>query len=214
MEGKHEQFEAIYTDYLKRIEELDLGQKARVVGGEINNSELVLPFLGKYYRISKDHLLDTEGKRPLHAVIVVLCQYLLLSPGEPVQDEDVGDWLSFRDFKDAAPFAGAFVSNVEKNIIQHFQGRLESLKWASEQIQGYEPDTGLSYDLIRVFPALPRMDLMLLFNDMDEEFPAECKVLFPDTADKYLDMECLAMAGWLLADYLRLQAGGKEMSIM
>ena len=212
MEGKQEQFETIYKDYLTRIGDLDLSQKARVVGGEINNSELVLPFLGNNYRISRDYVLDTEGKSPLHAVIVVLCQYLLLSPEEPVQYG--GEWLSFRDFKDAAPFAGAFVSNVEKNIIRHFQGRLEILISACQNLQGYEPDTGLSYDLVRVFPALPRMDVMLLFNDMDEEFSAECKVLFPENANVYLDMECLAMIGWLLADYLRLQAGGEEMSIM
>ncbi|MFW6415349.1 MAG: DUF3786 domain-containing protein [Thermodesulfobacteriota bacterium] len=212
METRFEQFETIYADYLSRIRDLDLKQKSRIVGGEMNQSELVLPLLGREFRISPEYLLDSRGRRPLHAEVVILCQYLLLSPQEPVQYG--GEWVSFRDFKDAAPFAGAFVTNVEQNIVNHFQGRLDSLRLASEKLQGYEPDTGLSYDLIRVFPALPRMDVMLLFNDMDEEFPAECKVLFPETANMYLDMECLAMIGWLLADYLRLQAGAQEMSIM
>jgi hypothetical protein len=36
---------------------------------------------------------------------------------------------------------------------------------------------------------------LLLFNDKDDEFPAQCSVLFERRAQKFLDMECLAMVG-------------------
>jgi hypothetical protein len=44
---------------------------------------------------------------------------------------------------------------------------------------------------------------LLLFNDADKEFAAQCMVLFERGADKYLDMECLAMVGMLLFEYLK-----------
>ena len=49
-------------------------------------------------------------------------------------------------------------------------------------------------------PALPRIPLLLLFNDADDEFAAQCAILFERRADRYLDMECLAIIGSLLAD--------------
>jgi hypothetical protein len=51
-------------------------------------------------------------------------------------------------------------------------------------------------------PALPRIPILLLFNGADEEFPARCPMLLDRRAGKYLDMECLAIAGWALSAYL------------
>ena len=59
----------------------------------------------------------------------------------------------------------------------------------------------------RRFRALPRVPLLLLFNDADEEFPAEARILFRANAERILDMECLAILGWLLSSKLIKQAG-------
>jgi hypothetical protein len=56
--------------------------------------------------------------------------------------------------------------------------------------------------------------LLLLFNDEDEDFPAQCSLLFQRRAEKFLDMECLAIIGWLLADSLTQAAGLGERSVM
>jgi hypothetical protein len=53
-----------------------------------------------------------------------------------------------------------------------------------------------------VFEALPRVRIYLIFNDADEDFPADCSLLFEKQAAKYLDMECLAMIGMVLAERL------------
>ena len=52
------------------------------------------------------------------------------------------------------------------------------------------------------FDVLPRIPLLLLFNDADEDFPAHCSVLFEKRADTFLDAECLAIAGRLLFNKL------------
>jgi hypothetical protein len=58
------------------------------------------------------------------------------------------------------------------------------------------------YEVTMRLPALPRIPILLLFNGADEEFPARCTMLFERRAEKYLDMECLAITGWALSAYL------------
>jgi hypothetical protein len=53
------------------------------------------------------------------------------------------------------------------------------------------------------FTALPQIPVSMLFKDADEEFVARCAVLFERRAENYLDMECLAMVGMLLFEYLK-----------
>ena len=60
---------------------------------------------------------------------------------------------------------------------------------------GYPPALEVQYDFAMQFDALPMIPLILLFNDLDEEFPATCSMLFQSRIEKYLDAECIAMLG-------------------
>jgi hypothetical protein len=53
------------------------------------------------------------------------------------------------------------------------------------------------------FDPLPKVPLLLVFNDADGEFPADCSVLFEKRARSYLDMECPPMVGGALVQYLK-----------
>ena len=118
--------------------------------------------------------------------------------------------MSYKDFKDAAPLIQAFYNTVTHPIAETFSGRLAELEKAGEKIGAYAPGDELSYDFSKRFDALPKVPLLLLFNDKDDEFPAQCSVLFEKRAEKFLDMECLAMGGMLLSEYLK--AGVNEES--
>jgi len=61
----------------------------------------------------------------------------------------------------------------------------------------------VSYDLSMQFNALPKIPLVMLFNDADDEFSATCSVLFEGRAENYLDPECLAMVGRYLFTSLK-----------
>jgi hypothetical protein len=216
-----ETFQEIYSDYLGQLAELDLTERAKRLGltllreggGSSENSapELGIPLFGRIYGLSPQGILPPSGERPLHAEAVLLSRYVLLAPQKPSPQKD---WSAFRDFADAAPFAGAFATQVEKSLADTFSGRSEELERACSDLRGEDPNMGLAYTLCREFPALPCIRMVLLFNDADEEFPAEARILFPDNAAEYLDMECLAILGWLLKDLLSLSAGGKGLSLM
>ncbi len=87
-------------------------------------------------------------------------------------------------------------------VAEHFAGKLTALERACETLGGFPPDIELSYELSMQFNALPRVPLLLLYNDVDNEFPAHCSMLFKQGADKYLDAECLAILGGILSGYL------------
>jgi len=201
--GKPSVFEETYQNYLSRIEGLDFKKIADRLGAELVGEELIVPFFGKPHRISTGGIFEPSGGRPNFSVCVILSKYLLLCPKhDPVEK----DWVSFRNFKDSAPFAGAFVNYTEAPLADYYSGRLKDLETAGRKINGHPPAAAFSYDLCLQFYALPKIPVLLLFNDADEEFPAQCAVLFQRSAENYIDMECLAMVGMLLFEYLKLSA--------
>jgi hypothetical protein len=84
----------------------------------------------------------------------------------------------------------------------------------SRELPAGPPGLDRAYQFAARFEALRRVPLLLLFNDDDEDFPAQCTLLFQRRAEKFLDMECLAICGWLLADTLAEKAGLAGRTVM
>jgi len=177
----------------------------------MEGDSILVPLFGQRYKISSGGIVGPSGKEPIHSVKVVLCQYLL---HKPAAEADGGDWVSYKDLKDASPFVGGFQGNTEKAIAKNFAGRLGALRRACLQLGGKDPGLGWGYQLSMKFDPLPLIPILLLFNDADEEFPAQCLLLFERRAEKYLDMESMAILAWLLADYLNQSQGDMRTTVM
>ena len=78
------------------------------------------------------------------------------------------------------------------------------LEAACQRLGGTPVLDGHNGDLAFKFQPLPRMPLLLLFWDEDQEegFEAQAKVLFDETALDYLDLEGLTFVAEKLADKL------------
>ncbi|WP_319405153.1 DUF3786 domain-containing protein [uncultured Desulfosarcina sp.] len=194
-------FDEIYEKYLADVSAINLSLAGNRLGIDINGETAVIPFYGIPHRVSGKGVMDAEGRRPVHAVSVILCKYLLLFPQQepPIASE----WIKYHCFKDAAPFAGGFRNTAEQSISKTFSGKLDDLKNACMALGGQPGAAPISCDLAINFPALPKVNLLMLFNDQDDEFPADCSILFENHSDAYLDMECLAMLGMMLAVWLK-----------
>jgi len=194
-------FEKHYTSYLEEIAEVDFKALNHLLGCRLDGDRLVIPFFGREYRVSRTGITDGANRRPGYVVCVVLAKYILRCPAvAPAGD----GWVSFKDFKTTSHFTNVnyFASETERAIVKGFSGRLDQLAEACRQTGGVPDEAGMPYDLSVRFAALPRVSLLLLFNDRDDEFPAGCKVLFNKHAESYLDPESLAMTGSLLAKQL------------
>ena len=196
-------FERTYEDYLARINKIDFTAVEKMLGAKSGKDTIEIVLFETPYRVSAQGISDPSGGKPSLDVCVMLCRYLLMCPEETPVGEN---WVSYRDFKDTGPLTVYFENEVERAIVRHFEGHLGSLETSCKAVGGHAPDIDLDYDAAFQFDALPRIPLLLLFNDGDEEFPAKCSVLFKASAEKYLDGECLAMLGRLLFTRLRESA--------
>ncbi len=194
-------FEQHYQSYLEQISLLDFDALALKLGGEVKDSGKVLslPLLGTWYDISSGEITGPGLKKPGYDACVILCRYLLMCPDELPRDQV---WTGFRDLKDSGPLTVYFKDNVEKKIGDHFAGGLDRLKTMLGQLGAYPPDLDVSYDLAVQVDGLPRIPMVVLFNDAEPGFPASCSVLFHRHVESFLDAECIAMLGYRLGERL------------
>jgi hypothetical protein len=199
MTSKAPVFEKIYQDYLARVAGRGLTGKQDLLGIRVDGQTVFIPFFNETFTVTPREISDHKARRPPHSVCVILCQYLLLSPDQPDHDRQL---VTYRDFKDAAPYVQGFDNTAQKPVSRAFAGRLDALEAGCRQLGATPFDIGISCDLSYMFEALPRVRIYLVFNDSDEDFPADCSLLFEKQASRYLDMECLAMIAMVLAERL------------
>ena len=192
-------FEETYRTYLKKLAGIDMDGRAATLGAVSSGEGLVLPFYGKPYRVSPAGVIAVDGEKANFAVCVVLSNYVLRCPDKQPEE---GELATYREFKDAGPLTGYFANNTNKIIEQTFSGRLGALADACRLLEGADFSDGSAFDLSMKFNALPQIPVYLRFNDGDHEFPAQASVLFNRSAEAFLDMECLAIAGTFLTGHL------------
>ncbi len=197
MTNKAPVFEKIVEDYLLQIAAHEAKEEvAQSLEIDVADGRYRIPFFHRAYMIGTDRIVDADGKPATHLVSVVLCKYLLLCPNLPSGGVDL---VTYKDFKDAAPFVGGFRNTVEKPFARNFEHSLPLLEKRCLELGGRFFDTEVSCQLSFRFNALPKVPVVLLFNDADEDFPAQATFLFQKNAASFLDMECLAMIGGALA---------------
>lgn len=195
-----EVFAKNYRQYLGRLSEIDLTARTGVLDIVVENGAAQIPFFGTRYWVTPEKITDESGAQAPYDACVVLARYLLMCPKRlPTEDA----WTAYRDFKDSGPLTVFFADTVEGAIASAFSGRLAMLDGAVKALGGRPPLISLSYDLSMQIPALPRVPLLVLFNDADEDFPAQCSVLFEARAQRYLDAESLAILGSQLVHRLK-----------
>jgi hypothetical protein len=200
MPVKESVFDQTYEKYLSQLRELSLATIAPKIGADYADKRLRIALFDRVFEVSSTGITGQDGRRPSFDVCVILSKYLLLFTEPPERDEN---WVSFRDFKDSRPLHNYFANDVERAIAIHFSGRIDVLKTVCESLNGYQPDLPVAYDLAMQFDALPKHSVILLVNDADAEFPAQCTVLFPGHFDACLDAECIAMVGAQLFSRLK-----------
>ncbi len=194
-------FDKTIKDYLLQVAGLEAKEHIGAsLGIPVLADGFMIPFFYRTYTITTNGIVGADGKAATHAVSVVLCKYLLLCPDRPSDDFSL---VTYKDFRDAAPYAGAFRNSVEQAIARCFAGALPELEKRCLELGGHPFDTEVSCQLAIKFQALPNLPIFLLFNDADEDFPAQTTLLLQKNAAAYLDMECLAMIGGTLAHRLQ-----------
>ena len=159
------------------------------------------PVFQALFRVSPFGVVDDRGQRPDYGTCVILLKYLLMCPLQVPCDED---WIAYRDFSDAGQAQNIGLADyAATGIAKRYAGGLERLKAAVRALGGRAPAIDYPYDLAAVVPALPRIPILFLFNDADEQFPARASILYQRRAAHFLDAECRVMVDWYLLEHLK-----------
>ena len=194
--NKSDVFKKTYINYLNEISKVDLKKMQPKLGIKFIDKIAAIPFFNTEYLLKEKGFVDAQDRSPSFDILIVLCKYLLLCPDSTPKNDTL---VSFRDFKHSGPLTTYFSNDVEARISRNFEGKLESLKRAVSALKGFQPKIDVNYDFTAQIKALPNVPMVLLFNDKDDEFDAQAKLLFEQRAEKYLDAECLAIMGNLLS---------------
>lgn len=204
MTAKSPVFKETFEFYLEKMGALDLAAAAAPLGGEPTADGIRIPLFGRPFTITRSGVTNEQGHRARFDECIVLFKYILMCPDSP---PEIGEWTAYREFKDAGPLIHYFAANAENAVAKVFSGKVDALRRAAKRLGGQSPAESLFYDLALSFEALPRVGMLMLFNDAEEGFDASCSILFRRSTETYLDMECVGILGAMLADYLKDAAG-------
>ncbi len=200
VEGHSENLEQALAKARREIKLLDPTWVASRSGAvyDFPTVSFSVPFFGEVYRVeySKGSVLRREdGSQAGSREALIILHYLIQADGTPLK----GEWVAYRDLPGARYHEPAFVAEVERPLSLGLTGRLESLRfWASTNADPVDITGDIAFKLF----VLPRVPLLIIFNEQDEEFAASARVLFDISAPNYLPTEDLSILAELATAHL------------
>jgi hypothetical protein len=180
-------YDSVCRDLLAVMHKTGAIANAVILGGTVEGNTAHIPLFGQDCHI-RDGEVQANGRR-LDAIGSILVARYLLAGGRAAWDNV---WIPFRDLKDGANFATHLKAHIEDKLARVFSGRAADLKARLEALGGRLPSGEFAADVALVVYPFPRVPVLCLFYDRDEEFAASFQFLFDSSAPSYLDLESLA----------------------
>ncbi len=191
-------YDKICEDLLQLVWDTGAVANAPMLSGSVEEGAAArVPLFGENCEVRRDGVYkDAEKLDTIGSILVV--RYLLTAGTGQIRHI----WLPYRDLKDGAQFSAFIKTNIEDRIASVFQGKRGALRERLSAL-GAVPSTGEAQaDIALILHPLPKLPVLCLFWDSDEEFPASFRFLFDGSASSYLDLE--ALAAMLQYTYLKL----------
>lgn len=159
---------------------------AEGIGATVRDGELTIRYMGKDVVVTSSAFkeeLTVEDK-------LLILMYIKNAGRSPL----TGRWVAFRDLKDGLIRAESFHEACEQALAKMFGKNPDAF---------LEKLSGMGAQDVRYFAAkhtlvvhpLPKIPFLVLLWPGDEEFEADCKVLFDSTVTEFIDVEALLYLG-------------------
>jgi hypothetical protein len=145
------------------------------IGASAENDSLKIRYMGKDVVVTPSAFreeLTVEDK-------LLVLMYIKNAGRSPLS----GKWVAFRDLKDGLIRADSFHEACELSFLQ----KLYAL--GARDVPGFSAKHSI------VVHPLPKIPFLVLLWPGDEEFAADCKVLFDSTVTEFIDVEALLYLG-------------------
>lgn len=156
---------------------------------DLEQERYTVPFLGKKYHITYPAgnvtSADTNADAPI-VVAILLLHYLHRASGMELSNH----WISFKELNGGGIYIEPFQKRAVFPFIKNFGARTAEFARAAEKLGGRKAEHG---DVSYIIPALPRVPLLYILWEGDDEFPPNGTILFDNFANAYLHTEDYAM---------------------
>ncbi len=167
--------------------------------GASNFSHVALRFLERCFILQLDDLRFEPEPDPVRSILML--RYLACD--RPLLDG--GESLAFRELPGAGFYLRPFRARSVQPLATAIGGNISALEWAVAHFEALPIQRG---DGSWRFPVIGKIWLDLLWYAPDEEFPANCELLFAPCVARVYSADEAAMLGSLLCQALlrRLRA--------
>ncbi len=167
------------------ISELKLAEISRDLGGVLHNNTLVMPCLGKEFTISSEGDIQSSGH--ITPWIKILLLHYINTQGRANLS---GKWVSYGELKSGMVKASSFLRDCEDPLRELFDADIIKTTAAIEKM-GAVRSVAFPTRHAWKLHLLPKMPVIILYWPEEDEFPSVVKILFDQTADKFLDAESI-----------------------
>jgi hypothetical protein len=181
-------YDKVCAELLVQVEKEGAGANAPMLAGGIEDGRARVPLFGRNCVVRPEGVY-VDGQKVDFMGAILIARYLLQAGKEPVGRT----WLPYRDLKDGGRFYSFIKANIEDKIAQEFGGKRRLLQERLSGLGAVPAGGDVRGDLALVVYPLPKVPVLCLFWDSDEEFPASFQFLFDASASSYLDLESLAV---------------------
>lgn len=185
-------YEQVSDDLEKEAIEVDFREASNAIGGvyesDGDRETIKIKMIQTVYALRKEGLFKDNKYCADCWTKIIIYDYVRRKGTSPL----TGEWITLGHFPDTASHVKAFQSNAEKKIAETFGNDLHGLKQHCKRLGGVEVEAKTKSDYFCSVALLPHVPLYLSFWTADEEFGAECKLLFDSNAEDHIDIENLA----------------------
>jgi hypothetical protein len=174
-----------------RLEGIEPAILAERTGSDLDGAEFRLHLWGKpvCLALSGFTALDAATRQPLRPDQQLLLLYYFTSADGTVE---TGQWISFADLPGGRFYNQAFQGYTGHELVKAFDSDRVAFERAASSLDGRPYPLG---DAAFIFHALPRVALLAIFWQGDEDFPASFQILFDSSASHYLPTDACAILG-------------------
>ncbi|MDW7651195.1 MAG: DUF3786 domain-containing protein [Bacillota bacterium] len=152
---------------------------------DLDKQRFTVPFLGENYTVTyPDGIVKMANEiteAPLITAILLL-HYLTQASGIELSK----NWISFKELQGGGIYIEPFQHRAVIPFVKNFGARPTEFARAAEKLGGERAQHG---DIAYIIPALPRVPILYILWQGDEEFPPNGTILFDNFANAYLHTE-------------------------
>jgi hypothetical protein len=180
-------YDRVCRELLLEVQKTGAVANAPLLEGAVERDAARIPLFGHDCLIRSGGVYS-DGRKVDTIGSIIVVRYLLQAGTGTLSRT----WVPYRDLKDGAQFSSYIKANIEDKIGQAFSGRRAVLQERLSALGAAEGESEVRADIAAVLHPIPKVPVLCLFWESDEEFPASFQFLFDSSATSYLDLESLA----------------------